>query len=1226
MEYGGAPDAITFSNWVLEKVDEEVNKHFKTKSGAIKVYISCVTEFENMSGSEVFKHCVTSMSVPILSVSDLTEMLPILHQSITSKIESMQETGSGCIIKSIIDPCISILKYSQFKVGKFTPTPKRLAKKRCIINIPTEGIHDGYCFQYSILAHLNKTSRPTNSKRVASYRKLLEDTDIDFSMCSTPLQMSELDKFENINQMNVNIFSLEGDSIVNPFRLPKIKRTEVVNLLLLKQDVKESDEEEETFHIALITNLDRLLNVHSSNSSNHSYTFCPYCLSGFDKRYNGSMKLEEHRSWCNGTLYPAARVIYPSCDRKYIGFNKFQSTLYNPLVLYADFEAFQETEEVTDLRNTDKREILTEHKASGFAIVPVLHKDIDAELEASYYTGENAMERFFDELERIDEEYNEIFESHCKTKMKKLTQAQLEKFWSEKKCHFCNNSFIDGPPSYVTNPGVGTSKNKYNIVGETDVFDDEMVKYFNDPNQREPLRARKEGSMPPGERVQDHCHITGDFRGAAHYQCNLRAQVRQEVPIFFHNLSKYDSHFILQAVGKRQYVSNFNVIAKTVERFAGFSFKLKHTKFIFRDSLQHLTSSLDSLSTNLLKSCDDEHNLLINTKKLFKTYQEDGVSDEAFNLLTRKGVYPYSFITSLEVLEQPSLPGIEHFFNDLSQKPCSQEDYHHAQEVFKSFKCTSLKDYSNLYMRLDTALLADNFQNYRNLAITKYGLDPSHYYTSPSLSWDACLKTTRQRIELVTDPEMTAFIDRGFLGGVSFARNPHLKANNPLCPDFKPQDPQTWMLLLDANNLYGHAMSQPLPHGGFEWDGREWSEEDILQLEDDSETGYMFEVTLTYPQSLHDKHSQYPLAPEHMIIDDTLLSDWQLQKKKEYKLSNNKSAKLCLTLSKKPNYVVHYVNLKRYLKLGMKIEKVHKTLQFKQSPWMKPYIEINTKIRQENGDSCTKQLAKLMNNSCFGKTCEDVWKYKEVHIFTGQERIKKLQRKINSPFFKSVKIYDEYMAAVLMKKQKVILNKPRYIGQSILSLSKNVMTDFHYNVMLKYFTHDQIKLGFTDTDSFCYQLESRENIYEKMKRIDEVENIFDFSNYPKSHPNYNSRNYLTPGKFKDEGAGVPFCDGIFLRSKMYSLVSVDDKLSKLTAKGIDSCTKNRELTHQRYVDSLYKDTQDILSSTRIINNRHKIYTVTQKKAGLSNFNDKIWLSQNPDGSFDAQPFGYKQNL
>ena len=317
---------------------------------------------------------------------------------------------------------------------------------------------------------------------------------------------------------------------------------------------------------------------------------------------------------------------------------------------------------------------------------------------------------------------------------------------------------------------------------------------------------------------------------------------------------------------------------------------------------------------------------------------------------------------------------------------------------------------------------------------------------------------------------MTSFIDRGFLGGVSFARNPHLKANNPQCPDFNPEEAQSWMLLLDANNLYGWAMSQYLPQGRFEWDEHVYTEEEILALDDEATTGYMFEVDLQYPPSLHEKHSEYPLAPEHMVITDDLLSDWQLRKKKEYNLKNGKTPKLCLTLSSKNNYVVHFTSLKQYLRLGMKIKTLHRTLRFIQSPWMKSYIEINTKIRQENGDSCTKDLAKLMNNSCFGKTCEDVWRYKKLHIFTGEDKIKKLQRKINSPFFQTVKIYDEYTAAVQMKTQQVILNKPRYVGQCILALSKTVMVNFHYNIMMKYFTHDQIKLGFTDTDSFCYSI------------------------------------------------------------------------------------------------------------------------------------------------------------
>ena len=167
-----------------------------------------------------------------------------------------------------------------------------------------------------------------------------------------------------------------------------------------------------------------------------------------------------------------------------------------------------------------------------------------------------------------------------------------------------------------------------------------------------------------------------------------------------------------------------------------------------------------------------------------------------------------------------------------------------------------------------------------------------------------------------------------------------------------------------------------------------------------------------------------------------------------------------------------------------------------------------------------------------------------------------------------------------------------------------------------------MKLGFTDTDSFCYEITHKGDIYAKLKELDTTESIFDFSNYPKNHPNYSMNNYLVPGKFKDEGAGIPYCEGIFLRSKMYSLKSMDKNLDKSTAKGIDTCTKNREYSHESYRNALFDSTISQVSTTRIVNENHRIYTVEQTKAGISNYNDKIYLNQLADGSYDAHPFGF----
>ena len=503
-------------------------------------------------------------------------------------------------------------------------------------------------------------------------------------------------------------------------------------------------------------------------------------------------------------------------------------------------------------------------------------------------------------------------------------------------------------------------------------------------------------------------------------------------------------------------VKNINVIAKTIEKFTGFSFSYEESrsKLIFKDSLQFLPNSLDKLVQNLLKSCNNNYNLFKETKKLFREYQlKTGVENDALKLLLQKGIFPYRYITSLEILKETELPLREEFYNDLTKSECSTQDYTHAKIVFEKFQCRNLEDYQNLYMRLDVCLLADVFQNFRYLSMQKYSLDPVHFFTSPSLSWQACLKKTETTIDLIVDPEMSNFIDKGFLGGVSFARNPYLKANNPKCSGYDPNLPEKWILLLDANNLYGYAMKQPLPFGGFEWEHNleQFTEEKIKGLADCSEFGYMFEVDLDYPRELHRAHSEYPLAAEHMLIDDNDLSEWQLGVRAQQGIPKSRESKLCLTLKPKHNYVLHYRNLKLYLQLGMKVTKIHRCLKFKQSKWMESYIDINTEIRRNGVDKCTKDLAKLFNNSTFGKTCENVYKYMQVKFLNGEDKVNKMRRLLNSPYFNGTKVYDEFTAAVAMHKQSVVLDKPRFIGQCILSISKIVMYEFHYNFMMKHF-------------------------------------------------------------------------------------------------------------------------------------------------------------------------------
>ena len=146
----------------------------------------------------------------------------------------------------------------------------------------------------------------------------------------------------------------------------------------------------------------------------------------------------------------------------------------------------------------------------------------------------------------------------------------------------------------------------------------------------------------------------------------------------------------------------------------------------------------------------------------------------------------------------------------------SDDDYTHAQKVWATLGCKTLGDYSDLYCRTDMLLLADVFETFRKMRLRQYGLDPAHYYTS--LSWDALLKKTGVELELLTDYDQPLFIERGMRGGISMVSKRNAKANNPLADGYDPEKPSSHILYLDANNLYGWAMSQPLPPGAFQWD------------------------------------------------------------------------------------------------------------------------------------------------------------------------------------------------------------------------------------------------------------------------------------------------------------------------------------------------------------------------------------------------------------------------
>ena len=244
------------------------------------------------------------------------------------------------------------------------------------------------------------------------------------------------------------------------------------------------------------------------------------------------------------------------------------------------------------------------------------------------------------------------------------------------------------------------------------------------------------------------------------------------------------------------------------------------------------------------------------------------------NLLTRKGVYPYSYVDSFARFDERQLPPKQAFFNDLLQEAISEEDYAHAMNVWTSFDVKTFGEYHDLYLKTDTLLLCDVFENFRSLCLDYYKLDPCHYVSAPGVSWDAMLKMTGVELELITDPTMYCFFESGIRGGISVISQRYARANNKYVQDHDPQVPSSFLMYLDANNLYGWAMSEPLGIGDFRWlNEMEIEQFDVRSIADDADTGYVLEVGLKYGD-LHELHNDYPLATESITVTECMLSDY----------------------------------------------------------------------------------------------------------------------------------------------------------------------------------------------------------------------------------------------------------------------------------------------------------------------------------------------------------------
>ena len=448
--------------------------------------------------------------------------------------------------------------------------------------------------------------------------------------------------------------------------------------------------------------------------------------------------------------------------------------------------------------------------------------------------------------------------------------------------------------------------------------------------------------------------------------------------------------------------------------------------------------------------------------------------------LTKKLAYPYEYFNSIEAYQKhvDNLK-IEHFFSKLKNAYLDDDEIERTMDIIKSFNIKNGEELTEIYLKSDVLLLACVFENFIKVPINEFDINPLYCVSLPVYTWQCGLKYTGINLQTLQDKDMILLLENNIRGGISSVMGDR----------YIQSDENKMILYIDANNLYGHSMSQPLPYDDIKLDKKVELEE-TLNTPDHSDIGFFVSADLKYPDYLKEKTKNFPFAPVSKKINPDNFSDYMKEILPDTYTQNKQS--IC-DYSNKKNYLIHYRMLKFYIRHGMIVDKVHEIISLRQSRWLEKYKSFNTQKRNQAVNDSEKDFYILLNNAFYDKTMENVQNRLKIK-FVKKDDYREITKQQSKLTFNGIHKSYENCDSYTHKQKEVLMDKPIYLGFSVLELSKIIMHETYYDKLQPYFGKEKIQLHYMDTDSFVLRVNTKDII----KDLKNLENLFDFSNLDKN--------------------------------------------------------------------------------------------------------------------------------